>query len=97
MINIDAMRWKYPDSTFRAFGELIYENIQWIGAPLTEAEIQQAETEYLDYLQNVKPLEDVKQRKIEALRNQKLDELIAPQIQAVNNAVNKSAIDAITL
>ena len=50
-----------------------------------------------DAKQLIKELDEAKDKKIQMLRNQKIDELISVQIQAVNSAQNQAAIDAVTL
>lgn len=98
-MNIEALQWKYPEAQFAVYGERIYQNIQWVdnSKTFTESQMNAAETEYDDYLKNVKPLEESRQSKIQELRNKKIDELILDKINAVNNAQNQTAIDAVTL
>jgi len=99
MINPVAVSWKYPTTNFSIHGALEYTNIVWHDTTLqpSEADMVLAETEYNDYLQNTKPIEDEKANHKAMLVRQKVESLLIPEFAQVDAAKTRSAIRAIRI
>jgi len=99
MINPQAVSWKYPTTNFSVHGALEYANIVWHDTTLqpSEADMVLAETEYNDYMQNTKPIEDEKAAHKAMLIRQKVESMLTPEFTQVDAATTRSAIRAIRI
>ena len=87
IINIDALRWKYPEADISFDGNYKYENITWLDATNpnpSDAEINTANTEYQNYLLNIKPVEEAKELRKQELIKLKVESLLIMEFAEID-------------